>query len=229
MRSSAKSKQITALIQTATDPLFALEREAREGGFLSICGIDEAGAGPLIGPLVVAGVIFPPDIEEIPYVFDSKQISEENREIIKARILAIPGIQYAIVELSADEVDKYNIFQARMLGMARVAEQLSEAELYFIDGNRKPKTIEKPVKTIVKGDAKSASIAAASLLAKTHRDQWMRDYAKLHPEYGFESHKGYGTALHIESIYKYGVLPEHRRTFSPVSEILSPYQQDDLF
>lgn len=230
MNKSVKNDRLTDWIATDSDPLFLPERLAMEEGFSCIAGIDEAGAGPLIGPLVVAGVIFPSNIVQIPYVFDSKQIPEHQRDAIRERILAIPGIRYEIVEISAREVDALNIFQARMQGMARVAQLLAEADLYLIDGNRRPKTIQKPVKTIVKGDAKSASIAAASLLAKTYRDDWMRDYAKAHPEYGFELHKGYGTSQHMKAIEMYGVLPEHRRSFRPIkkddSEMLD---QPDLF
>lgn len=218
-----------AVLITASDPLFNIENQCRGEGFLVIGGIDEAGRGALIGPVVAAGVIFPSDCAEIPYVNDSKQISEPDRDCIRQRLLAVPGIRTAIAEVTAAEIDRMNILQATLLAMRRVAEQLYPVDLLLIDGNRRPKGIVVPLRTIVKGDAKSASIAAASLLAKTHRDDILRAYARQYPHYGFEHHKGYGTVKHLDAIARYGILPEHRRTFAPVRDFLSPFTQDNLF
>lgn len=221
--------KLTAMLATANDPMFAIERAARAEGLTVIGGIDEAGRGALIGPVVAAAVIFPADAVEVPYVFDSKQIAEHERDLVRERLLAVPGLRWAVAEVSAAEIDKLNILQATMEAMRRAAVQIMPVELFLIDGNRKPKGIDTLLRTVVKGDAKSASIAAASLLAKTHRDALLREYAIRYPQYGFELHKGYATAAHIEAIRTHGVLPEHRRSFAPVREVLSPYTQDELF
>ena len=190
---------------------YAYEKRAGERGFSAVCGIDEAGRGPLAGPVCAAAVILPPDCD-IPGLNDSKKLSEKKREalfpVIQAKALAF-GIGWA----TAEEIDRVNILQATFLAMARAVEALpTPADYALVDGNRMP-PLPIPGETIVKGDATSASIAAASILAKVSRDRLLRQLDEEHPEYGFAKHKGYGTKAHYEAIRKYGLLPEHRRGF----------------
>ena len=190
---------------------YAYEKRAGEQGFSAVCGIDEAGRGPLAGPVCAAAVILPPDCD-IPGLNDSKKLSEKKREalfpVIQEKALAF-GIGWA----TAEEIDRVNILQATFLAMARAVEALpAPADYALVDGNRMP-PLPLPGETIVKGDATSASIAAASILAKVSRDRLLRRLDEAHPEYGFAKHKGYGTQAHYEAIRKYGLLPEHRRSF----------------
>lgn len=190
---------------------YAYEKRAGEQGFSAVCGIDEAGRGPLAGPVCAAAVILPPDCD-IPGLNDSKKLSEKKREalfpVIQEKALAF-GIGWA----TAEEIDRVNILQATFLAMARAVEALpTPADYALVDGNRMP-PLPIPGETIVKGDATSASIAAASILAKVSRDRLLRRLDEEHPEYGFAKHKGYGTQAHYEAIRKYGLLPEHRRSF----------------
>lgn len=190
---------------------YAYEKRAGEQGFSAVCGIDEAGRGPLAGPVCAAAVILPPDCD-IPGLNDSKKLSEKKREalfpVIQEKALAF-GIGWA----TAEEIDRVNILQATFLAMARAVEALpAPADYALVDGNRMP-PLPIPGETIVKGDATSASIAAASILAKVSRDRLLRRLDEEHPEYGFAKHKGYGTQAHYEAIRKYGLLPEHRRSF----------------
>ena len=190
---------------------YAYEKRAGEQGFSAVCGIDEAGRGPLAGPVCAAAVILPPDCD-IPGLNDSKKLSEKKREalfpVIQDKALAF-GIGWA----TAEEIDRVNILQATFLAMARAVEALpAPADYALVDGNRMP-PLPIPGETIVKGDATSASIAAASILAKVSRDRLLRRLDEEHPEYGFAKHKGYGTQAHYEAIRKYGLLPEHRRSF----------------
>ena len=190
---------------------YAYEKRAGEQGFSAVCGIDEAGRGPLAGPVCAAAVILPPDCD-IPGLNDSKKLSEKKREalfpVIQEKALAF-GIGWA----TAEEIDRVNILQATFLAMARAVEALpAPADYALVDGNRMP-PLPIPGETIVKGDATSASIAAASILAKVSRDRLLRQLDEEHPEYGFAKHKGYGTKAHYEAIRKYGLLPEHRRGF----------------
>lgn len=190
---------------------YAYEKRAGEQGFSAVCGIDEAGRGPLAGPVCAAAVILPPDCD-IPGLNDSKKLSEKKREalfpVIQEKALAF-GVGWA----TAEEIDRVNILQATFLAMARAVEALpTPADYALVDGNRMP-PLPIPGETIVKGDATSASIAAASILAKVSRDRLLRQLDEAHPEYGFAKHKGYGTKAHYEAIRKYGLLPEHRRSF----------------
>ena len=190
---------------------YAYEKRAGEQGFSAVCGIDEAGRGPLAGPVCAAAVILPSDCD-IPGLNDSKKLSEKKREalfpVIQEKALAF-GIGWA----TAEEIDRVNILQATFLAMARAVEALpTPADYALVDGNRMP-PLPIPGETIVKGDATSASIAAASILAKVSRDRLLRRLDEEHPEYGFAKHKGYGTKAHYEAIRKYGLLPEHRRSF----------------
>ena len=180
-------------------------------GYQVICGVDEAGRGPLAGPVCAAAVILPRHID-IPGLNDSKKLSDKRRReifpIIKEQALAY-GIGFA----SHEEIDEINILQATYLAMERALAQLKlSPELALIDGNR-AKDFGIPVRTVVKGDSLSANIAAASVLAKVTRDDWMLEQAKLYPEYGFEVHKGYGTKAHYAALSAYGPCPIHRRSF----------------
>lgn len=187
------------------------ERELKDQGYSIVCGIDEAGRGPLAGPVCAACVVLPEGY--VPEgVNDSKKLTEKKRDALYDVILrdaAACGITMA----TQAEIDEYNILQATFLAMRRAFEQLSPVpDAAIIDGNRKPGV---PVHefTLVKGDALSASVAAASILAKVTRDRYMLELDARYPEYGFARHKGYGTAVHREALLKYGPCPEHRRTF----------------
>lgn len=187
------------------------EMEIRAKGFTAVCGIDEAGRGPLAGPVVAAAVILPEDIQ-LPGVNDSKKITEKKREIlfdfVKEHALA-----YGIGEASETEIDEINILQATFLAMRRALEQLTvRPEIALIDGNRET-DFGVPCKTVIKGDSLSANIAAASVLAKVTRDNWMMEAAEKYPGYGFEIHKGYGTKAHYAALEKLGPCPIHRRSF----------------
>ena len=204
------------------------EKEYWASGISRIIGIDEAGRGPLAGPVVVAGVMFPAN-SEIPEVNDSKKLSEKQRLELKEMILNTPGVEYYISVISETVIDEINILQATHKGMREVALAIPNIQMALIDGLSVPRF---PVDclSIVKGDGKSASIAAASILAKTHRDKLMQEYAKLYPEYGFEKNSGYGTKQHIKALNEYGPIPIHRKSFQPVKNIINPPpEQLELF
>lgn len=176
-----------------------------------ICGIDEAGRGPFVGPVYAAAVILPEGafIEDLN---DSKQLSEKKRELLFDKITEAADA-YFIASASVEEIEEYNILQATFLAMNRAYLGLNiSADLALIDGNRVP-PFPCPVETVVKGDSVSASIAAASILAKVARDRYMADLDKQYPEFCWLQNKGYGTAAHIEALQKYGVTPVHRRSF----------------
>ena len=190
---------------------YAKETAAYGAGEFLICGVDEAGRGPLAGPVYAAAVILPFG-EEIPGLNDSKKLTERQRDrlydVIRERAIA-----YAVASADQTEIDEINILAAAMLAMRRAVEALPiKPAMAFVDGNQDPK-LGIPTHTIVKGDAKSASIAAASILAKVERDRFMLEAAKDYPEYEFERHKGYPTALHYELLAKHGPCPLHRRSF----------------
>ena len=175
------------------------------------CGVDEAGRGPLAGPVCCAACILPEDVR-IDGLNDSKKISEKKREALFDEIRA-KALCFNIVFVDSETIDRINILAATMLGMKQAVEGLVSVPAFAaIDGNKVP-DLSIPAESFVKGDARSASIAAASVLAKVSRDRLMREYAEKYPQYGFEKHKGYGTKQHYEAIEKYGVLPIHRRTF----------------
>lgn len=180
-------------------------------GYETICGIDEAGRGPLAGPVVAAAVVLPKGYV-IDGVNDSKKLSEKKREAL-FDVIIHECVSFGIGEADEQEIDEINILNATFLAMKRAVENLSvKPQLALIDGNQKPHlSIEE--RTVVKGDAKSASIAAASILAKVTRDRYMIEMDKKYPEYQFFKHKGYGTKLHYEMIEKYGICPIHRRSF----------------
>lgn len=176
-----------------------------------VCGIDEAGRGPLAGDVYAAAVVFDDDVF-IEGLNDSKKLSEKKREELYDEIVA-KAKAYCVAAASVDEIDSYNILQATFLAMKRSYEGLNmNIDLALVDGNRVP-PLECNVKTVVKGDSVSASIAAASILAKVSRDRYMKEIAEKYPQYQFEKHKGYGTKLHYEMLDKYGISDVHRLSF----------------
>lgn len=198
-------------MKPVTTDLWAFEKDAKTRGFSVICGVDETGRGPLAGPVYAAAVILPFG-EEIEGLNDSKKLSEHQRDVLYERIHA-RALAYAVAFADEREIDELNILHAAMLAMRRAVDALSiRPELALVDGNRDPGP-GIPVETIVKGDALSASIAAASILAKVERDRFMLQMADVYPEYQFARHKGYPTALHYELLAKYGPCPIHRRSF----------------
>lgn len=190
--------------------LFEYDNEIRNDVSV-ICGVDEAGRGPLAGDVYAAAVIFDKDIF-IDGLNDSKKLSEKKREMLYDEII-FKAKAYCIATASVEEIETLNILQATFLAMKRAVEGLGIVpELALIDGNRMP-DLNCHMQTVVKGDGLSASIAAASILAKVSRDKYMSELAKQYPEYCFEKHKGYGTKLHNEMILKYGPSPVHRMSF----------------
>lgn len=191
--------------------MWQIEDEIYAGGYRAVCGVDEAGRGPLAGPVCAAAVILPRGLV-IPGLTDSKKLTDKKRRelfpIIQEKALA-----YGVAFATEQEIDEINILQATFLAMERALEQLGgKADFALIDGNRE-KDFGLPVKTVVKGDSLSANIAAASILAKVTRDDLMEKMAETYPEYGFEVHKGYGTKAHYTALREYGACPIHRMTF----------------
>lgn len=192
--------------------MLAYEKEYISQGYTNICGVDEAGRGPLAGPVCAAAVIFPEGVT-VEGVNDSKKLSPKKRDELFDKIKE-NALAYHIAFASVDEIEKINILNAAMLAMKRAVEGLSvKADFILVDGNKTPYFNNIPCAAIVKGDARSHSIAAASILAKVTRDRLMEDFAKKYPEYGFEQHKGYGTKLHREKLLQYGMCEIHRPSF----------------
>ena len=190
---------------------YSFEHEAYLKGYTAVCGIDEAGRGPLAGPVYAAAVWLPEGLV-IDGLNDSKKLSEKKREALFDVIME-NAVAYGIGFADEKEIDEINILQATYLAMRRAYDNMQKAcDYVLIDGNRMP-PMPVPGETIVKGDAKSPSIAAASILAKVSRDRVILEYAKQYPGYHFEKHKGYGTKLHYELIAQYGIQPFYRRSF----------------
>lgn len=190
---------------------FRYEGEAREQGYTAVCGVDEAGRGPLAGPVCAAAVILPAGLV-IEGVNDSKKLSEKKREELFP-VICEKALAYGIGWADEREIDEINILQATYRAMQRAVESLPyKADYALIDGNRMP-PLAIPGTTIVKGDALSMSIAAASILAKVSRDRVMVQLSREYPQYGFEKHKGYGTAAHVQALREYGPCPLHRQSF----------------
>lgn len=198
------------------------EKELREKGFNMICGIDEAGRGPLAGPVVVASVIMP-EGSMIEGVNDSKKVSEKKREKLYEQIIE-EAVAYGVGIIDQNEIDRINILNATKEGLTLCIKELEKdlkeknrgiekPEIILVDALTKIDTDHIPYQSIIKGDAKSYSIAAASIIAKVTRDRIMRQWDEVYPEYGFAKHKGYGTAMHISAIKQYGICPLHRKTF----------------
>ncbi|MBQ6420659.1 MAG: ribonuclease HII [Clostridia bacterium] len=193
------------------DPDYTIENGLLSQGFQNVCGVDEAGRGPLAGPVFAAAVILAPGTE-LTGVNDSKKLSEKKREAL-FDVICEKALAYAIASASPKEIDELNILQATFLAMRRAVAGLHTVPgIVLVDGNRKPGT-GLPEETIVKGDAKCISIAAASILAKVSRDRVMQTLNEQYPEYAFSQHKGYPTKLHYERIAQYGPCPEHRKSF----------------
>ena len=203
--------------------LFKFEREAKAvRPELVIAGVDEAGRGPLAGPVVAAAVILPPEEEFDLPVNDSKALDEALREELGEQLRSDPRVVWAVAERSAGAIDRINILRATHEAMREAVMSLKvHPDMAFVDGLR-VRDFPVEARFIVKGDAQSASVAAASIIAKTHRDHLMVELDKVYPGYGFAQHKGYGTAQHLEALRKLGPCPEHRRTFGPVARIISP-------
>ena len=196
--------------------MWEFERAAAERGYTAVCGVDEAGAGPLAGPVYAAAVILPDGLE-LPYLNDSKQVTPRRRDILFDEIQE-KAVAFSVASVSAEEIDGMDILNARMLAMERAIAGLEPAADYaLIDGNRDHGSrvaITLPHETIVKGDSLSASIAAASILAKVSRDRYVTEVLdRQYPEYQFAKHKGYGTKLHYAMLDTYGPSPVHRKTF----------------
>ena len=202
-----KEKEEARLIE-----LKKIDKEFFDKGIKYIAGIDEAGRGPLAGPVVVASVILPQD-SMIEGINDSKKVSEAKREKLFDLIIN-EAISYGIGIIYQDEIDEINILQATKKGLTEAIKQMEiKPNIIMVDALSGIDTLGIPYKSIIKGDAKCYSIAAASILAKVTRDRIMREWDKVYPEYGFGSHKGYGTAKHIAAIREFGPCPIHRRTF----------------
>ncbi len=193
-------------------PDFSYENEKREKGYKFVCGIDEAGRGPLAGPVCAAAVILPPDLD-FEGVNDSKKLSEKKREMLYDEITE-KAVSWSVAFASVNEIEKYNILGATYLAMERAVESLKiPADFALIDGNRTPTGLKIPSLTVVKGDSKSLSIAAASIIAKVTRDHLLAEYDAIYPQYKFLQHKGYGTKVHIEAIKEFGPCDIHRPSF----------------
>jgi ribonuclease HII len=199
------------------------EMRLRAEGFTRIAGVDEAGRGPLAGPVVAAACILP-----VGALFenlnDSKQLSAEERETLYAKITAHPQVIFGIGISEVKTIDKVNILQATFLAMKKAVAALSvQPDYILVDGNQAP-SIEIPTEMLIQGDGLSVSIAAASILAKVTRDRMMDELDQKYPQYGFKQHKGYATEQHLGAIQKYGPCPIHRKSFDPVKSMLQPIQ-----
>ena len=195
--------------------LFEAEATLRLRGYARIAGIDEAGRGPLAGPVVAAAVILSVDFSH-PLLDDSKKLSSAQRAEVAAALRAHPGIRFAVAEATVEEIDALNILGATLLAMRRAVEALTPLPDYVLVDGRDCPPVGIPGRAVIQGDAKVAAIAAASILAKEARDATMVAWAAAHPAYGFEIHKGYGTAAHLAALKRHGPTPIHRRSFAPV-------------
>ena len=196
-------------------PMWELEEAAHERGYALVCGCDEAGAGPLAGPVYAGAVILPHGLA-LPYLNDSKQVTPKRRDLLFNQIKT-QAAAWAVALVSPEEIDATDILSARLKAIQLAIDALSPSPDYaLIDGNRdkgRRFAIVTPHETAVKGDSRSASIAAASILAKVSRDRYMEKMAEKYPQYRFDRHKGYGTKLHYEMLDRYGPSPIHRRSF----------------
>ena len=199
-------------------PSLEYEHELRRQGYANIAGVDEVGRGPLAGPVCAAAAILPHDFDH-KVLNDSKKLSERQRERVYDDLMADSRIIWCCKFIEVEEIDRINILQASQQAMRKAVKGLKlKADAALIDGLPVPK-FPVPQKALVKGDSLSFSIAAASVIAKVKRDRLMHELAKKYPEYGFEKHKGYGTALHLAALKKHGPTPIHRRSFAPVAQL----------
>ncbi len=202
-------------------PDMSAEAAAYEAGYRCVCGIDEAGRGPLAGPVVAAAVVLPMGYE-LPGLNDSKKLTARRREALYTQLMDDDRVLKCVAEASVQEIDELNILRATHLAMARAAQGIAAAvDFCLIDGLAVP-GFPLPSRNLVKGDARCLSIAAASVLAKVTRDHYMQKLAAEFPQYGFERHAGYGTKAHLEAIRQYGVTVHHRRSFAPVAQMELP-------
>jgi len=199
-------------------PTLEYETGWRARGFARVAGVDEAGRGPLAGPVHVAAVVLPEGFEHV-LLHDSKQLSENVRERIFDELMQCEGLSWSLVVLDVLEVDRMNVLQASREGMRRAVMALNPmADAVLVDGLAVP-DFPLPQEALVKGDARSLSIAAASIIAKVSRDRYMREVSQMYPHYGFEKHKGYGTPEHLAALQKHGPCPLHRISFAPVAQL----------
>ena len=207
------------------------EKEAWAAGYKTIAGVDEAGRGPLAGPVVAAAVYVDPEFLEAEEkrffcgLTDSKKLTAKQRDSFFSFLTTSPEIQYGIGLVGVEKIDEINILQATYLAMHQAVSGISstEIDLALVDGLRGP-SLPCKARFIVKGDAQSLLIAAASVVAKVTRDKLMQELDSLYPEYGFAKHKGYGTAKHLAALQKFGATPQHRKSFAPVAMVVSPPQ-----
>ncbi len=212
-------------VDVAAGPTMLPEQEAAAAGYACICGIDEAGRGPLAGPVVAAAVVLPPGYS-LPGLNDSKKLSARRREALFEALCADASVRTSVASASVEEIDRLNILRATHLAMRRAAEALvadggPAADFCLIDGLPVP-GFPLPSRSIVKGDALCLSIAAASIMAKVSRDRAMLELDALFPQYGFARHMGYGTRAHLDALRRYGASPHHRRSFAPVAQMELP-------
>ena len=204
-----------------TPPDMSEELAAHSEGYARVCGIDEAGRGPLAGPVVAAAVILPPGYS-LPGLNDSKKLTAKKREVLYTALMEDDAVQKCIAQATVQEIDELNILRATHLAMRRAAEGLpGGVDFCLIDGLPVP-GFPLPSRSIVKGDARCLSIAAASILAKVWRDHYMNELDRQFPAYGFARHAGYGTKAHIQAIHEHGITVHHRRTFAPVTQLELP-------
>jgi len=199
------------------EPDFTIELEAMRKGTRLVCGIDEAGRGPWAGPVVAAAVVLDPDCIP-PGLNDSKKLTEAGREALFGPIINSARVGIGIADV--DRIDRDNILQASLWAMAQAMEQIEGVALALVDGNRAP-PLRCRVQTIVEGDSRSLSIAAASIIAKVTRDRIMIGHDGTYPQYGFARHKGYGTAFHQQALTRHGPTPLHRKSFAPVAALFT--------
>lgn len=213
-----RTKQVFTLPDA---PDMSAEAAAYAEGRTCVCGIDEAGRGPLAGPVVAAAVVLPMSYE-LPGLNDSKKLTAKRREALFEELMADERVLKCIATASVQEIDELNILRATHLAMARAAQGLPKAaDFCLIDGLAVP-NFPLPSANLVKGDARCLSIAAASVLAKVTRDRYMIQLGAEYPQYGFERHAGYGTKAHLQAIREYGITPHHRRSFAPVAQMELP-------
>lgn len=205
--------------------MYEYELSAMGKGYQRIAGCDEVGRGPLAGPLVAAAVVLDPK-SRIEGLDDSKKLSVKKREALALRIKE-EAAAYAVVHITPSEVDRLNVYKASQTAMRRALLKLEGVDYVLSDAMPIPE-LGAPVESIIKGDSKSASIAAASILAKVSRDNYMMNLAEDYPLYGFDEHKGYPTKNHLEALKAYGVMPEHRKSYAPVRKLIMKQQTLEL-
>lgn len=206
--------------------LLKIENDIQKCGYRLIAGVDEAGRGPLAGPVMAAACILPKDFD-LPGLNDSKKLTEKRREYLFSKI-EDQAIAFSLGSATASEIDKLNILQATKMAMKRAINNLEVTPDYVLIDGRDRLDITLIHRTIVGGDGLSASIAAASILAKVTRDKLMTEMHEIYPEYSFDHHKGYGTKLHLEAIHRFGPCPIHRQSFSPIKEMTSSSEKKSV-